>query len=496
MKSFTKITLIIIFAATIITAQSGTRMVGFNANSLGRGGTSIGTFDNPELMMTNPAGISFLNKRVVDVNLSLMFPSIHFQNTINDVDGEKNIFPLPGVAYVNKFDNSNFTWGFGVFTSGGMGADFKLKNALYREQNGSYTLQEYHSQLASMQGGLSAAYKISENLSVGLSLHLVYSMLEFWMPYSLSPFVMKGLAQPPMTFGQMFAAPTSVGGFGYSEVTASAKMTELSAFGFNGKIGVAYKLDDQLSFGLSYTLPTSLTYKNGKASMDMTYQLNEAFGKAVQGLMMSNPGMTAQQAQAAVMTMFTQLGIELSKGVKADYNLDVDLKFPQSIGFGVAYQASNEIKLAADVEWINWKTAFDKMVLKLSNGTNSNINRMMGSSSFNIDFPMNWKDQILIKIGAEYNVNSDLTVRLGFANGANPVPESTVFPVFPAVVENHLMGGLSYKLNESITINGAFELALNNSVKALNPSLVANEYNGSTSELSTMLFHLGFNYSF
>lgn len=40
--------------------------------------------------------------------------------------------------------------------------------------------------------------------------------------------------------------------------------------------------------------------------MDMTAQLNDAFGKAVQGAMMQNPGMT----QAAVMAQFAGLGID------------------------------------------------------------------------------------------------------------------------------------------------------------------------------------------
>lgn len=496
MKSFLKLFVMFVLFSSIQFAQTGTRMVGFNANSLGRGGTSIGYFDSPELMMTNPAGISFIKNNMLDVNLSLMFPSLHFQNNLNNADGEKNIFPLPGIAYINKNNNSNLTWGLGFFTSGGMGADFKLKHALYREQNGNFTLQDYHSKLASMQGGISVAYLFNENLSVGLSLHAVYSMLEFWMPYSLNPLVMKGIAQPQMTFGQMFAAPSSVGGFGYSELTASAKMSELTAFAFNAKLGLAYKVDENLSLGFSYTLPTSVTYKNGKAAMDMSYQLNEAFGKAVQGVMMQNPGMTAQQAQAAVMTMFSQMGIDLSKGVIADYNLDVELTFPQSIGFGIAYKPAEEINLLADIELISWENAFDKMVLKLSNGSNSNINKMIGSSGLNIDFPMNWKNQVLIKLGAEYFVSENLALRLGYANGANPVPESTVFPIFPAVVENHITGGLSYKISESIKVNGAFELGLNNSVVASKPSLIASEYSGSTSELSTLLFHVGFNYSF
>jgi long-chain fatty acid transport protein len=491
----TKTIMMFVFLASVAFAQTGTRMIGFNAKTMGRAGVSIGTFDSQDLMMSNPAGISFLNNSSLDVNLALMFPTLHFENALNYTNGDKNIFPLPAASYVNKNNESDFTWGVGFFTGGGMGADYSLQHALYRNQNGTYNLQEYHSMLASMQGGITVAYKFDENFSVGVSAHLVYSMLEFGMPYSLDPSVMKGVAMPGMTFGQMFSAPASMGGFGYNEVTATAKMTDLAGIGFNGKIGFAYKVDEQLSFGVSYTMPTSLTYKNGKASMDMTAQLNDAFGKAVAGAMQQ--GYTQAQAQAAVMAQFGQLGIDMSKGVAANYDLNVDLTFPQSFGFGVAYKASANIKLGADIEWINWENAFDKMTIKLSNGANANINKMLGNSgTFNLDFPMNWKNSIVVKLGGEFNVDKDLTLRLGYAYNGNPVPESTIFPIFPAIVENHITVGASYKVSDPLTINAAFETALNNSVKASSSSMIANEYNGSTSELSTILLHVSINYAF
>ena len=494
-RSLIPIILLFIFS-TFLYAQDGTRMIGFNAQSMGRGGASIGTFDSPELMMSNPAGISFLNRSMLDVNISLMFPTVHFKNGLNDVDGAKNTFPLPSLAYVNKYSNSKFTWGVGLFTAGGMGADYALKHALYRNQDGSYNAQEYHSKLASMQGGLTVAYQITDQLSVGASLHLVYSMLEFSMPYSLSPSIMKGIAQPGMTFGQMFAAPPASGGFGYTEVTASAKMNELTGYGFNGKIGVAYKVNEKLTLGFNYTMPTSLTYKNGKAVMDMTQQLNDAFGKAVQGYM-AQTGATQAQAQAAVMGQFGTKGIDLSKGVKADYNLNVDLAFPQSIGYGIAYTATDNLKFALDIEWMNWEKAFDKMTLKLTDGNNSNINTMLGNTgSFSIDFPMNWKNSILVKLGGEIKTSNVLTLRLGYAYGGNPVPESTIFPIFPAIVEQHVTAGASYRVTAPLTINAAFEMALNKSLTASNPSIIANEYNGSTSQLATTIIHLSCTYNF
>ncbi len=487
---------LLIFSSILLTiplfAQDGVRSIDYNAKTIGRAGAGIGWFDSPELMMTNPAGISFLPSSVLDANFSLFVPSLHFQNTLNNKDGKTNYYPLPDLAYVNK-TNSDWCWGIGFFTQGGMGADYNLYNALYHDQSGNMIAQTYHSKLANMEGGPSVAYKFSPSFSVGISAHVVYSMLEFQMPYSLSPSVMKGVVNPQtgMTFGQMFSAPAASGGFGYNEVTASANMSDLSALSFTGKIGLAYKVNDQLSFGLSYTLPTSLTFKNGKATMDMTYQMNDAFGKAVQGYMAQNPGTSAQDAQLAVMQEFSQMGIDLSKGASDTYNLETKLKLPQSLGFGVSYSPILPLRLGLDVEWLNWSSAFNQMSISLKDGQNPNIARMLGSNSLNVDFPLDWKNAVLIKFGGEYDISTSFTVRAGYAYGQNPVPSSTLFSIFPAIAVNHIMAGVSYKIYGPVTVNAAYEIGLKESSYSSNPSDIASEYNGSMSQLSANVYHLG-----
>jgi hypothetical protein len=62
MNKLTGILSILLLLTFQLYAQSGTKLIGFDASTLGRGGVSIGFFDSPDLMMTNPAGISFLKK--------------------------------------------------------------------------------------------------------------------------------------------------------------------------------------------------------------------------------------------------------------------------------------------------------------------------------------------------------------------------------------------------------------------------------------------------
>jgi len=488
------IVLALVFGAAAAHATDGTRMMGFDAKSIGRGGAGIGLFNGTSVMMTNPAGLSFMTGPSLDIGLGLLVPGLQFSNAINnDVKGKTNYFPLPEVAYASRSDAGSLSWGVGAFTQGGMGADFTLNHNLFRTASGAYDPQQYHSKVAVMEGGVSAAYRVSPDFSVGATAHLVYSQMEFSMPYSLSPSVMKGVVNPAtgMTFGDMFSAPQAMGGFGYTEVTAAAVMNGLTAYGFSGKIGLAWKASDQVTLGVTYTSPTTLTYKGGAANMDMTAQLNNAFGLAVQGYMAQNPTATQQQAQQAVMAQFTGLGIDLSKGVVASYGLQLKLTFPQSFGVGIGYRASDRLRLGLDAEWINWKNAFDKMSLSLSGGTNANVNRMLGNSgSFSLDFPLDWKDSYCVRAGAEFDVTAPLTLRLGYAYGTNPVPESTVFPVFPAVTENHLTAGVTYRILGPLSVNIAYELVFNKSETASAQSLLAREYNNSVSQLSENVFHL------
>ncbi len=481
-------------------AQTGARLIDYNAKSSGRAGTSIGFFDSPALMMSNPAGISMLNESMLDVNLSVMFPTMHFKNDINDVDGESNTFMLPSISFVSSSEDSDFSWGLGFFTTGGMGADFKLNHPLYIDQNGAYVQQDYHSMFAVMQGGVTIAYEVAPGISLGLTGHGVYSMMEFQMPFAMDPAIMTGAVPggQGMTFGDMFSADPP-NGFGYSEVVASANMTDLVAISYQGKFGVAFDLGGGISFGVSYTSSTPLDFENGKAEMDMTSQFNDAFMKGVQGYMMQNPGASQEDAMQAVRQQFTMMGFDLEEGMEASYDVTASFALPQTFGAGFMYEASESFRLALDVEYLQWADAFDKMEIRMTGGQNSNINLMMGGTEGEIamDFPLEWEDSYLVKLGGEFDASDHFILRAGYAYNSNPVPDATVFPLFPAIVEHHLTLGGSYDLAPApLAFHLAFEYGVNNSQTGANPSKIGSEYSGATTDLATMLLHAAVTWTF
>lgn len=498
-------------------AQNGTRPVDYNAKTFGRGGTSIGFFDNAGLMMSNPAGIAFINEQLFDINAIIMIPGPTFKNykkdanlnptttVLNEADGYKDPFVLPSAAYIHKFKESKFTLGLGFFTVGGMGAEFDLNHELFvnRDANGfpiagSYNQQKYRSRFAVMQGGLTGAYKITDKFSIGASAHLVYSTIGFNTPFSLSPDVMKGVTPMGITFGQMFSMPTTSGGLGYKEVTSASDMKDLKAFAFNGRLGLAYKFSDKFSMGLNFSSPVPLNFKNGVANMDMGAQFTDAFEKVAHGYMQA--GLPRAAAVDSATRKFTQLGLDLTKGYTAQYDITNDFEVPMSIGFGCMIAPKDNFRLAFDFEWINWEKSAKNMKLTLTNGANYNINKVLGQGGIGqaplvVDFPLEWKDAFIVKVGGEYDFSKTFTLRLGYAYGNNPIPESTVNPIVPAVLVHHITAGSTFALTKRALINLAFEYGVKSEVTSVSfGNLVASEYNGSTTSLQNILGHISVTY--
>jgi long-chain fatty acid transport protein len=506
-----------VFSYSIANSQDGTRAIDYNTRSTGRGGVSIGFFDNPSVMITNPAGISFLNRSMLDANAIFMVPPPKFTNykkdstgstttaPLNDgLDGEKTLYVLPSLAYVHKINKSKFTLGAGVFTTGGMGADFLLNHELYKDASGNYIPQTYHSRFSTIQGGLTGAYKFTDNFSVGVTGQLLWASLEFKNPFSMSPTNMKGeMDTLHHTFGQHFSAPfnTTYMGLGYTEVTSSADMKQLNAYSFAGKIGFAYKVNEKISIGISYSAPVPLKFKNGISNLDMSAQFNEAFGREVINVMNKYHITDPAVAKTMVIANFTNLGIDITKGFTGQYDIENEFTIPQSVGFGMSFAPNEKFRFGFDFEWLNWSKAFDKMKLTLRNGTNSNINILLGQGGpgqpdFVVDFILNWKDAVIIKVGGEYDLSKKSTIRLGYAFGSNPVPQETAIPIIPAVLEHHIMAGFSHLLTKDFMANVGVEYGLNNKVTDTNPNSVATEYNNSIVELRNMLGHLSLTYSF
>jgi long-chain fatty acid transport protein len=213
-----------------------------------------------------------------------------------------------------------------------------------------------------------------------------------------------------------------------------------------------------------------------------------------------------QQAQGAIMGNFTAMGFtELANAdgsmnpnsVKASYDAEIEMSWPQLVDFSLSYSPLKTTTFYADLKWVNWENAMKDFKMTMTKGSNANVNIMIGSDEVPMVMPLNWENQIIFALGVNHVVNDMISLRLGYNYGKNPVPAETLIPIFPAVVEQHFTGGVSINATDKIGIDLGCEFVPEVELTVgSTESIIANEYNGSTSSLSELLFHFGLNYKF
>ena len=100
-------------------------------------------------------------------------------------------------------------------------------------------------------------------------------------------------------------------------------------------------------------------------------------------------------------------------------NAKASLAFPQSVGVGYAYRPIQPLKLEADVIWTDWHA-----VKQLT--FNSSDPHFNGQT-----LPAHWDSGFTYRLGAEYKLNDDWTLRTGYAYSRDAVPTSTFSPIVP-----------------------------------------------------------------
>jgi long-chain fatty acid transport protein len=179
-------------------------------------------------------------------------------------------------------------------------------------------------------------------------------------------------------------------------------------YGLAGKLGFTFKANDKLTIGGAYHTKTDISdmeTSNTGAHLAF-YQGDQVFGT------------------------YEWTGKITIK----------DFQWPATTAIGAAYQATPKLMLVGDVKHIAWSD-----VMKDFNMTFTGAGATDGTVDFTI--PQNWKDQTVIQVGGQYQVNDKLAVRAGYNYGKNPVPDDKLQPLFPATPEKHYTLGAGYKLD-------------------------------------------------
>src|SRR5690242_2640560 len=158
-----------IAVATPASATNGMRMIGFGAPQVSMGGASAALALDAASVVTNPAAIGELGKRV-DFGASYFNPTVSYQaqevpgmggaavKSTGRFDSQRGASPVPAFGLVLPVDD-RLTFGLGAYGVSGMGVDFAEN--LY---NG-VTYSSY----SAMRFAPGVAYKVTPDLSFGVA---------------------------------------------------------------------------------------------------------------------------------------------------------------------------------------------------------------------------------------------------------------------------------------------------------------------------------------
>lgn len=441
-------------------ATNGMNLEGYGPIAAGMGGASMAYDNGTAAVMNNPAtlGLAADGSRL-DVAVGMLGPDVTSKfPAMPDADSGGDSYYMPAVGWTKK--NGPMTYGAALFAQGGMGTDYS--GASFMSAGSGLPSR---SELGVGRLIFPLTYNASPNLTVGGSLDFVWAMMDLQMAMNSNQFM--DLAGAPAGFGGMpgcatgncfgqvsgsmmtafngavgaaFLDPTGPLNWGYFNFSDDNDYTgKTKATGLAGKIGFTYKATPALTIGGTYHSKTSLGDMDGSAGVSFNVNVD-----------------TGMAAGGAASGTFAAMTIPVSGKISV-----VDFQWPETIGLGVAYQASDKVLLAVDYKRINWADVMkDFKMTFVADATQANpLAAGFAGTTLNAMMYQNWDDQDVFIIGLSYKATDALTLRGGMNIANNPVPDQFMNPLFPAIEKKHFTLGLGYALNVSSDVNFSLQHA-------------------------------------
>ena len=136
---------------------------------------------------------------------------------------------------------------------------------------------------------------------------------------------------------------------------------------------------------------------------------------------------------------------------------------PANYGIGIAFKATPSVNVLLDVVTIEYSG-----VKSINNPLLPNLGMAPLGATGGAGF--GWKDVTAVKLGVDWAMNPDLTLRAGYNRGDQPIPASeTLFNILaPGVMKDHYTLGATWTLASKSELTMAFMYAPTVTVKGVN----------------------------
>ena len=180
---------------------------------------------------------------------------------------------------------------------------------------------------------------------------------------------------------------------------------------------------------------------------------------------------------------------------RLEADAEVLTKLPQKVSVGLAWQATNQLLLTTEFNWIDWSAAFDELPVTLANSSNAAVNNLVGSDTFTDVISLGWQDQKIIRIGAEYDIDNVWTVRVGASYSTAVSPSQTITPLNAALAESVISAGVGYQ-QPGWHLDFSWQWHLPITEKTSRSDLLSGEYSDSSIELESHWLGLTYGFNF
>jgi long-subunit fatty acid transport protein len=447
----------------------------------GRGGADTAVADDATAVVSNPAGLAFIDGQRFDQFFAGFSPNLRWKNP---VDSAKSEPPSPGLIFGAAFgvafdweepwklgealtfseetysetpsrstpdyEGSGVKLAFGVFPLSGSVVDISARSPFFPDRE-----MPWEADIKEVALTFGVAWRPLHWLSIGIAPEFVYAQLENDQPVTQPRTILQG--HPTGRTGPTYS---DVGPFlGVTDIEGYADIDDARTFGGRvvlGVLAVPWEWETgQLQLGLAYTSQAWKQDFLGEGYIDFNEQLRQVDpdGVLLKPVIESETGIPADRQNYAGKT-----NVRLSP-----------LNLPHMVSGGVALRqwlGDVGLLVSADVRWINWSATWDKIELRLTDGESAELNELIGddSSTAHAVFPLEWRDQVVLAGGLAVSPLEWFTLRAGYNYGRNPIPRKTVQPTTPAILEHHVMVGAGFHVRRW-ELSLLYEHAFENSVK-------------------------------
>jgi long-chain fatty acid transport protein len=441
--------LVVLLGSSTAFATNGMNLEGYGAKSHALGGAGMAFDTGNSAVMNNPATLGMMKDGEEELGLGIrgLHPDVAVDYNGNYVKSAGTAYYMPSASYMRK--DGKLAWGAAVLAQGGMGTEYGRNSALFQygmplsrygmpmdmSKAVSLSGEEIRSEVGIGRLMLPLAYNLTENTTIGISFDLLWGSMDLQMDMDGAHFA--GMAMEGKggsvngnmysTLAGMMSGPnpmvTDINYVRFDFSNNSSFLGEAVGYGTGFKAGFTHKFSKWLTIGGSYHSRTWLSdLETSKAVLSFSGQ---------------GPAFTLSDP------------VSVSGTIKVK-----NFGWPETWAAGFALYPAERWMIVGDLKYLDWAWAMSKFSTTFI-ADNSVSNGPFGGQTLDVDMTQKWEDQWVYGIGVQYKASSRLALRAGASFSNNPVPDSYLNPLFPAIAENHFTGGFGYKLTDKSTVAAA-----------------------------------------